>query len=66
MPVLGFIGTGNMGSALARAAAKKPENRLLLANRSLEKAELLREELGGELTFNADALVILCPSTTAM
>ncbi len=56
MPVLGFIGTGNMGSALARAAAKKPENRLLLANRSLEKAELLREELGGELTFNADAL----------
>ena len=56
MPVLGFIGTGNMGAAQARAAAKNPENRLLLANRSMKKAEQLREELGGEVTFNADAL----------
>jgi len=44
--VFGFIGTGNMGGALARAAAKKltGEN-LLLANRSAEKAERLAEEL---------------------
>ena len=56
MPVLGFIGTGNMGAALARAAARQPENRLLLANRGREKAEALRAELGGEVTDNAGAL----------
>ena len=37
---MGFIGTGNMGSALARAAAKSGE-RMLLANRTPEKAEAL-------------------------
>ena len=37
---MGFIGTGNMGSALARAAAKSSE-RMLLANRTPEKAEAL-------------------------
>jgi len=53
MAVFGFIGTGNMGSALARAAGKKcsgPE--LLLANRSPEKAAALAGELGGELSDN--------------
>ncbi len=55
MPLLAFIGTGNMGSALARAAAKKAENRLLLANRSPEKAERLAAELGGEVVSNIDA-----------
>ena len=34
---MGFIGTGNMGSALARAAANSGE-RVLLANRTPEKA----------------------------
>ena len=45
---LAFIGTGNMGVALARAARKSlpPEN-LLLANRTREKAEALAQELGG-------------------
>ena len=47
MPVLGFIGTGNMGGALARAAAKNRENQLLLANRSPEKAAALATETGG-------------------
>ena len=56
MPVLGFIGTGNMGGALARAAAKKPGNRLLLANRRREKAEALARELGGEVKDNAGVL----------
>lgn len=52
MPVLGFIGCGNMGGALARAASKKEENHLLLANRSPEKAERLAAELGGEAVSN--------------
>ncbi len=55
MPVLAFIGCGNMGGALARAAAKQPGNRLLLANRSPEKAETLAAELGGEAVSNAAA-----------
>jgi len=43
----GFIGTGNMGGALAKAAAKKmvPEA-ILLSNRTAAKAEKLAEALG--------------------
>ncbi len=55
MRTLGFIGTGNMGSALAAAAAKNSGNRLLLANRSREKAELLCAGIGGEVTDNSGA-----------
>ncbi len=51
MTVLGFIGTGNMGGALARAAAKG-DSRLLLANRSPEKAAALARELGAEAADN--------------
>lgn len=44
--ILGFIGTGNMGGALARAVRHKLEGRqILLANRSPQKAQLLAEEL---------------------
>ena len=46
MAVIGFIGTGNMGGALAR---------LLLANRTPEKAARLAEELGAEVCCNAAA-----------
>lgn len=44
----GFIGTGNMGGALACAAAKAVEERrdLWLSNRTAAKAEALAEELG--------------------
>ena len=43
----GFIGTGNMGGALARAAAKAlPAENILLANRTAAKAQSLAEELG--------------------
>ena len=53
MAVVGFIGTGNMGSALARAAAKSEKTqRLLRANRSPEKAERLAAELSGEVLDN--------------
>ena len=48
MPTLGFIGTGNMGGALARAAAKNAENRVLLFNRTQSKAEALAREIGAE------------------
>ena len=53
---VGFIGTGNMGGALARAAAKSPLcDTLLLANRSSEKAQKLAAELGAETTDNRGA-----------
>lgn len=42
---IGFIGCGNMGAALARAAAKRTD-KLLLANRTPEKARTLAAELG--------------------
>ena len=44
---ISFIGTGAMGSALAAAAVKRvPPGRILLANRTLAKAEKLAAELG--------------------
>lgn len=43
----GFIGTGNMGGALARAASKAmPADDILLTNKTQSKAELLAAELG--------------------
>lgn len=48
---MGFIGTGNMGGALARAAVKNvaPEE-ILLSNRHPEKADALGKELGCTVT----------------
>ena len=51
---IGFIGTGNMGGALARAVAKGGHT-LLLANRTPAKAEALAQELGGTVCPNAEA-----------
>ena len=53
---LAFIGTGNMGGALARAAALEEDNELLLVNRHPEKAEKLRAEIGGIVTDHAGAV----------
>lgn len=51
-----FIGTGNMGGALARAASKKlPADDILLANRTAAKAEALARELGCLAGTNEDA-----------
>ena len=53
---IGFIGTGNMGGAIATAAAKSGlAGRILLANRTPAKAQALAQELpgGGEVTDNA-------------
>ena len=47
MATFGFIGTGNMGGALARAVCKTiPAGDVLLANRTPAKAEALASELG--------------------
>lgn len=52
----GFIGTGNMGGALARAAKKRLDPaRIILSNRTPEKAKRLAEELGARYSDNAAA-----------
>ena len=56
MPLIGFIGTGSMGGALASAAAKAPENELLLANRHPEKAQRLAEKIGGRVCTNEELM----------
>ena len=49
----GFIGTGNMGGALARAARKAlPGKAIVLANRTRAKAEALAAELGCAVADN--------------
>ncbi|MCD7813871.1 MAG: pyrroline-5-carboxylate reductase [Lachnospiraceae bacterium] len=54
---LGFIGCGNMGSAIARAAVKKvAPAKVLLANRTAAKAEALAAELGCQSGSNEEAV----------
>ena len=54
MATFGFIGTGNMGGALARAARKRlGGEELLLSNRTPAKAEALAAELGCRAADNA-------------
>ena len=48
---IGFIGCGNMGSALARACAGQGRG-LLLTNRTKDKAETLAAQLGGAAADN--------------
>lgn len=51
---IGFIGTGHMGAALARAAAKGAAgNPIYLANRTPEKAQALAQELGCQAADNS-------------
>ena len=55
MAIFGFIGTGNMGGALARALRKNVEGEdILLANRSMDKAAALAEELGCKTASNEE------------
>lgn len=52
---LGFIGVGNMGGALARAASYRvPGENIYLSNRSPEKAEALAKSLGAKAMGNED------------
>lgn len=49
----GFIGTGNMGGALARAVGRKLDGgQILLANRTPEKSSQLAEELAARAVDN--------------
>lgn len=51
--IFGFIGTGNMGGALARAVSRRLEGRqILLANHTMEKASRLAEELEAKAVDN--------------
>ena len=51
--MIGFIGCGSMGGALARAAAKAaPPAEILLSNRTRRKAEALAAELGAQAADN--------------
>ena len=52
---IGFIGTGHMGGALAKAASQNGSNTLLLANRHPEKAQKLAEIIGGTPCDNLQA-----------
>lgn len=61
----GFIGCGNMGSAIATAICKTIEPwKVTVANRTQKKAELLAAELGCQVGDNAEAamcdFVFLC------
>lgn len=50
----GFIGTGNMASALATAACRAVDPRkIFLSNRTADKAQKLAEKLGANLSDNA-------------
>ena len=56
----GFIGTGNMGGALARAARRRLEgNQILLTNRTAEKARALAEELDARTPVDNAALAAM-------
>ena len=53
---LGFIGTGNMGGALAQAASKSIDTeKIILSNRTEEKAKSLALSLGCAYGTNAEA-----------
>ncbi|OQB48402.1 MAG: Pyrroline-5-carboxylate reductase [Firmicutes bacterium ADurb.Bin153] len=52
---IGFIGTGNMGSALLRAAARAVDpSRILISNRTLGKSQALAAEVGAVVSDNAE------------
>ena len=56
----GFISTGNMGGAVARAAAKTMAGeQIFLCNRTMAKAENLAAELGCK-TATADEIAAQC------
>lgn len=52
--IYGFIGTGNMGSALAIAVDKDGRNEILLANRTVAKAEKLSQKIKSKVSTNKE------------
>lgn len=55
MKTIGFIGTGNMGGALAYAISKNQDVKILLANRTKEKALAVAEKTHGIVVSNEQA-----------
>ena len=56
----GFIGTGNMGGALALAASRADEAyKIMLANRGIKKAEELKDRIENDSLKNPDTKVIV-------
>ncbi|HNZ09131.1 MAG TPA: pyrroline-5-carboxylate reductase [Bacillota bacterium] len=52
---IGFIGTGNMGSALVKAAAKAVDPAcLLISNRTVKKSKALSSEVGAVVSTNKE------------
>lgn len=51
---VGFIGCGNMGSALAVAVSKAQGSEILLTDALCEKAELMAQKTGGTVTTTED------------
>ena len=57
---VGFIGTGHMGGALAKAAAKVLSgSQIFLSNRTAAKAEALAAQIGATVTDN-DTIAVEC------
>ena len=52
----GFIGVGNMGGALARAACRWRPEQVIVTNRNLEKAVALAEELDCDMAMDNDTV----------
>ncbi|MDD6736227.1 MAG: pyrroline-5-carboxylate reductase [Clostridiales bacterium] len=50
----GFIGAGNMGGALARAAAKSAKGSIVVSDRDKKKAAQLAEEIGAKTADNSE------------
>lgn len=60
---IGFIGCGNMGSALAMAAAKSElitSAQICLSNRTTAKAEKLAEKIGGGMVATNEDIARFC------
>lgn len=51
---IGFIGTGNMGGALARAASKT-QHEIFLSDKAADKAQALAKEIGAKAVTMAEA-----------
>ncbi|MER0122831.1 pyrroline-5-carboxylate reductase [Streptococcus sp. ZJ93] len=51
---VGFIGLGNMGSALAHAVSKLADIELFLSNHNQDRAKTLQEQLGGRILSNLE------------
>ena len=58
---IGFIGTGNMGGALIRAACKGIDpKQVLITNHTLDKAKRLADEVGCDVVLTNEEVVRQC------